>query len=485
MAIVLWIQQRVHSLSSHLLVTYVTVMLISLGSVIGWTGHQLALEQILQAQDQLQLQAQIIANAMREPIARPHEANPNPDTRSIPDLLGAYAANIGGRVTLVDAQFNVTASSDAQVPVGTPVHDPEFSSTRYNIRRDLPNTEERLYVAAPIPSNPVHPLGFVQLSVPMSPINAAIERKWLDLLGIGVVALAITILASLVLARRIVIPIQHLTTTSDQIASGRLDERVAPAGPHEVRRLGHAFNQMAERIQALIAQQREFVDNAAHELRSPLTSLRLRLDLLDEHGIHDPVLTKQYIGNMQRDVSYLQRLVDHLLTLASVEEGEPAEMTPVDFAPVLREIADEMTLLIQQAQLTFRVTVPNHLPDVLANADQIRIAVRNLLDNAMKYTRAGGTITLTAQPVDQTIEILVADNGIGIPADALPHVFDRFYRVDRARARKQGGAGLGLALVRTMVEANQGTVTVSSRVNEGTQFTIQIPLRTESESTLV
>jgi signal transduction histidine kinase len=476
MGIDLWIRQRVHSLSSNLLITYVTVMLIGLGSVIGWTGRQFAAETILRAQDQLQLQAQIIANALREPIARPSEASNNPDARSIPDLLGSYAQNIGGQVTLVDAQLKVTASSDPQVITQTVENFPEFSATRYNIRVAAPSGEERLYVAVPIPSSPTRPLGFVQLSVPMSPIYATIDRKWLDLIGIGAVALMITILASLLLARRIAVPVQHLTTTSEQITSGRLDERVSPDGPSEVRRLGHAFNQMAERVQVMIAQQREFVDNAAHELRSPLTSLRLRLDLLAEDDGRDPALGKQYVGKMQRDVGYLQRLIDHLLTLASVEEGEPAEKTPTDFAPVLREVADEMSLIVRQAQLTLQVAVPEHLPCVQANVDQIRIAIRNLLDNAIKYSSAGGTISLTARSSDHTLEIQVADNGIGIPAEALPHVFERFYRVDRARARKQGGAGLGLALVRAMVEANNGTIGVESQVNQGSQFIVRLPI---------
>lgn len=476
MDIVLWIRQRVPSLSSQLLVTYVTVMLIALGGMIGWTGRQLAAETILQAQDQLQLHAQIIANALRETIVRSGEASTNPDARSIPDLLTSYAENIGGRVTLVDAEFKVTDSSDSQVTPGTVENFPEFSTVRYDIRRDSSNPEDRLYVAVPIPSNPTRPLGFVQLSISMSPIYATINRKWFDLFGIGVVALVLTILATLLLARRITIPVQHLTTTSEQIASGRLSERVAPAGPSEIQRLGHAFNQMAERVQAMIVQQREFVDNAAHELRSPLTSLRLRLDLLDEHGTSDPALTKLYVGKMQRDVGYLQRLVDHLLALASVEEGEPAEKTLVDFAPVLFEIVDEMALIVQQAQLKFQVAVPEHLPYVQANVDQIRIAVRNLLDNAIKYSRSGGTIFLTVRPIDQALEIQVADNGIGIPAEALPFVFDRFYRVDHARARNQGGAGLGLALVRAMVEANNGTISVESRENEGSQFTVRLPI---------
>jgi len=457
-------------------------MFIGLGSMTGWTGRQFAEETILQARDQLQLQAQLIANAMREPIARPSEASNISGTRTIPDLLGSYAQNIGGQVTLVDAQLKVTASSDPKVISQTVESFPEFSATRYNIRRDTPNGEERLFVAAPIPSNATRPLGFVQLSVPMSPIYGVIDRKWLDLMGIGAVALALTILASLLLARRIVKPIQHLTTTSEHLSAGRLDERVSPDGPGEIRRLGQAFNQMGERLQAMIAQQREFVDNAAHELRSPLTSLRLRLDLLAEDDGSDLALGKQYVGKMQSDVGYLQRLIDHLLTLASVEEGEPSERTPTDFAPVLCGIADEMALIVQQAELTFQVGVPEHLPSVQVNVDQMRIAIRNLLDNAIKYSSPGGTISLTARSNDHALEIQVADNGIGIPADALPRVFERFYRVDRARARKQGGAGLGLALVRAMVEANNGTIAVESQVNQGSQFIVRLPLSVMPES---
>ncbi len=476
MAIALWIRKRVSSLSSHLLITYLTVMVLVLWSVIGWTGRQLASETMLQARDELELQAQIIANALHEPVARPSQESSSPDARSIPDLLASYAENIGGRATLFDAQLHVIASSDSQIALAAVENSPEFSSVRYDIRRDAPSSGERLYVAAPIPSGVSHPLGFVQLSVPMAPIYAAINRQWLDLIAIGAIAVAVTILASLLLARRVVTPVQRLTATSEQIASGRLDVRVGPAGPSEVRRLGDAFNRMAERVQAMIARQREFVDNAAHELRSPLTSLRLRLDLLADDDGNDRTLTRQYIGKMQHDVGYLQHLTEHLLTLASVEAGEPVERTPVDLGTGLRDLAEDMTLIVRQAQLTFDIAVPEHLPAVRVNADQIRIAVRNLLDNAAKYTRPGGTISLLVRSDEHALEVHVCDTGIGIPPEALPHIFERFYRADRARARKQGGAGLGLALVRAMVEANDGSVSVKSRVNEGSEFTIRLPI---------
>ncbi len=481
MAIVLWIRQRTSSLSSRLLITYVTLMILGLGSVIVWTGGQISAQHVQQAEHQLELQAQIIANALREPVDRPHPDSSSTG-RSLNDLIGSYAANIGGRVTLVDANLNVVASSDPAVPIHREDDRPEFIAARagsehFDIRWDEWTKEERLFVAAPVAGGEHGAAaGFVQLSVPMLPIYAQMSETWLMLAAAGGIVLLLTILASTLLAGQIAVPVQHLTTTSEQIAAGRLDERVVPAGPGEIRRLGDAFNRMAERVQEMIAAQREFVDNAAHELRSPLTGLRLRIEMLQTHGAQDPELTRRYLDQMQHEVGYLQRLVDHLLALAAGEEGAHAERAELDLAPALQELAAEMTPLAAQAGLAFEADVPEHLPCVLANGDQIRIVVRNLIDNAIKYTRAG-SVTLAARARDKVVEIQVSDTGLGIPADALPRVFDRFYRADRARSRKQGGAGLGLALVRAIVEEHGGTVKVQSREGKGSTFTVVLPAK--------
>ncbi len=482
MGIVLWIRQHTANLSGRLLITYVTLMIVGLGGVIVWTGQQITAQHVQQAEHQLELQAHIIANALREPFDHPR-TDASSGGRSLQDLIGSYASNIDGRVTLVDANLNVVATSDPAVPTHREDDRPEFIAARaggehFDIRWDEWTKEERLFVAAPVAGGEHGaPAGFIQLSVPMLPIYTQMSETWLMLGGVGCIVLLLTVLASTLLARQIAIPVQHLTVTSEQIAAGRLDERVAPAGPSEIRRLGQAFNRMAERVQEMIAAQREFVDNAAHELRSPLTGLRLRIEMLQTHGANDPELTRHYLDQMQHEVGYLQRLVDHLLALAAVEEGQPAEQVDLDLAPLLHELADEIGPLAQQAGVDLGVQLPDHLPCVEANGDQMRIVVRNLLDNAIKYTRTGGTVTLAARTQANDVEIEVADTGIGIPSEALPRVFDRFYRTDRARSRKQGGAGLGLALVRGIVDEHNGKIDVESREGQGSTFTVTLPVK--------
>jgi signal transduction histidine kinase len=238
----------------------------------------------------------------------------------------------------------------------------------------------------------------VQVSIPTAPIYAEMRQTWLTFLVIGGIVLFVTIAASTFIARQIAVPVQKLTATSEQIAAGRLNERVSPAGPDELHRLGVAFNQMAERVQAMIAQQRAFVDNAAHELRSPLTSLRLRIEMLQTRGKNDSDLTQRYLGQMEREVGYLQRLVEHLLALASVENSDQAApKTSLDLAPILYDVADGMSEVAQQAGLTLQTDIPEHLPAIEANAEQMNSLIRNLIDNATKYTRSSGTITLTAK----------------------------------------------------------------------------------------
>jgi signal transduction histidine kinase len=326
----------------------------------------------------------------------------------------------------------------------------------------------------------------------MAPLQREMRRMWLGLLtGAGVI-LTVTTLASLILAHQVTEPIRRLTLVSEAMAAGRLDQHVAPAGPDEIVRLGHSFNRMAEQLHEMLARQQSFVANAAHELRSPLASLQLRLDMLQAHGADDLALQQHYLRQMTDEVGQLQRLVDHLLVLSSVDEGATLLQSPVDLAPPLYQVTDEVSPLAQAAGVQLHIDVPAHLPAVTANLDAMAMLVRNLLDNAIKYTPAGGQVTISAAVGEQPpgaapiapgpwtpttgVIIQVEDTGPGIPAEHLPHIFERFYRVDKARARRQGGAGLGLALVRAIVEAHNGWVGVDSTVGKGSAFTVYLPL---------
>lgn len=503
---------RPRSLQGRLLLTYFVLVLLGVGGLIVWTGAHMRTAIIEQAEHDLELESLIIANVLTEPLEKWREEERGIG-RPLDVLVRSYALSIDGRVTVVDRSLRVLLSSDESIPFHAEDNHPEIVAAaagqeQHDIRWDEWTREERLFVAAPIHKEPEELDGIVQLSVPMAPIYAEIRRAWLQLVSMGGLVLLATVLVSLLLARQIAKPVQSLTTATEAMAAGHLEQRLEPAGPDEIERLGQAFNQMAERVLEILGRQQSFVANAAHELRSPLASLQLRIDMLQRHGQNDPELLSHYLHQMNGELDHLRRLVEHLLVLSRLDEGQELPLSSLDLAPLLYELADEMAPLVQAAGLRLQVDVPAHLPPVLTHPESIRIIVRNLLDNAIKYTPEGGQVILraktgrygqTRQPgkskngreVDLTksasrlraqpdqeaaIIIEVADTGPGIPAEHLPYVFERFYRVEKTRGRRQGGAGLGLSLVRSIVEAHNGQITVVSSPGHGSTFAIRLPV---------
>jgi signal transduction histidine kinase len=464
------------SLRSQLLLIYVFLGVLGLGGLIVWTGMRLQAATVAQTQHDLEQQAEIVASTMGAPLGDKGRAG----SSSFAQALFDCAQSCDGRLTIYDAEKRIVFSSESRVPVGTQESWAELSAANSGqgyseVRWDEPRGERRLFVAAPISGEDGALAGYVQLSIPMATVYDQMRQTWVSLLAAGGVLLALTAVVSLLLARQIARPIQSLTAVIEALAAGDLAQEVQPSGPDEIRRLALAFNRMAQRVRDTLARQNAFVGHAAHELRSPLTGLRLRIEVLQGHCQGDPELSQRYLAKMEHEVDHLRRLVDHLLALSTLDAGASLEALPLDLAPLLYALADEMAPLAQEAGLRLSVDVPAHLPPVAINADQIRAVVRNLLDNASKYTPRGGTIALTANQEGSGIAIVVADTGIGISAESLPFVFDRFYRVDTARSRQQGGAGLGLALVKAVMEAHGGGVQVQSKPGEGSVFRLWLP----------
>jgi signal transduction histidine kinase len=487
-----WLPRKLHA---RLLLTYLVLTGMGLGGLIVWMGLRLQAAVHERAVHDLHVQALVIANALAEPFEQWRDPTSG-DRPAFEALVRSYAHSVGARVTVLSPALHVLVSSDETVPMAVVQASPEMEAAwtgqaRQDVRWDAWRQEWRVFVAALLRPEERAFDGIVQLSIPLAPLTREIRRTWLWLLTAGGVILAVTSLVSLGLAYQVTEPIRHLTTVTDAIAGGKLEQRVTPAGPDEVARLGRTLNRMAAYVQGMLARQQAFVAHAAHELRSPLASLRLRLEMVQCHGPTNLDLTQRYLQQMEHDVDHLQRLVDHLLALASLDEGVVPALTPVDLAPLLHELAEALTPLAQAAGVRVRVDVPAHLPAVLANADAIRMIVRNLLDNAITYTPPSGLVTLQATIADHpgetararaqdvqpsSLVVHVMDTGPGIPPDHLPHIFERFYRVDTARARRRGGAGLGLALVRAATEAQGGSVTVASTMDVGSTFTVRLPL---------
>jgi two-component system phosphate regulon sensor histidine kinase PhoR len=221
---------------------------------------------------------------------------------------------------------------------------------------------------------------------------------------------------------------------------------------------------------------KEFVANVSHELKSPLTSIRSLTETLSEGAVDDPGHNRRFVQMIDQDAERLSRLIDDLLALSQIEsQAVPLKADVVKLKSVAESVLTALQPPLTQHRLAARLEIPADVA-VRADPDRLRQVVFNLVDNAIKYNREGGTITISARRQDSWVTVTVTDTGIGIPTEDLPRIFERFYRVDKARSRELGGTGLGLSIVKHIVEAHGGTVSVESELNRGSSFSFTIPV---------
>lgn len=471
------------SLRGRLIVTYLVLILLAVGGLAGWIAPQLRKYAEEQMEHELELEAHLAALILRESIEKVWEGEA--EAAMLSNAVQAYlsALNSQLRLTIFDVNFRpIFTSAPEGILTLKQQTSPELLAARskqeqHDIRWDAQSGEERIFTAAPVIDGDGHPIAFVQLSFPVAPVWQSVHRAWLTLFGVVVLVAAVTVGSALWLAAQVVRPLEKLTSVIHKIAAGDLKERVPLQGPQEVQQLAIAFNEMTERLDKMIQRQKDFVANAAHELRSPLTSIRLRLELILTQLQDDPQMQRQYLEHMLDEVERLRKMTDQLLMLSSIEHGNRLPPAVVDPAPLLYELSDEVSPLFHARHQEFVVELPPHLPKVQVNPDEMRIILRNLLDNAAKYTQEKGRIKLWAWSKDDHVFIAVEDNGPGISEDTLPHIFDRFYRGDKSRTRSaHNGSGLGLALVKELVMLNNGSIEVKSAPGQGTTFTLCFPV---------
>lgn len=229
------------------------------------------------------------------------------------------------------------------------------------------------------------------------------------------------------------------------------------------------------RLRQLETIRRDFISNLSHELRTPLASLKALTETLSDGALEDPAAAQHFLRRIEAEVDALTQMAAELLDLSRIESGQlRLKRAPTDPAQLLQTAAQRMQAQAVRGALTLRVNCPAELPPVLADVPRLEQVLVNLIHNAVKFTPPGGEITLAAQPAGDFVQFSVRDSGVGIPEEALPRVFERFYRADRARAGD--GTGLGLAIVRHLVEAHGGQVGVQSRQGQGALFFFTIPL---------
>ncbi|MFC9694401.1 sensor histidine kinase [Kribbella sp. NPDC056951] len=288
-------------------------------------------------------------------------------------------------------------------------------------------------------------------------------------------ALGVMLIAALVMlltGRRLVRPIVALTGAAQRMRNGDHAARVPVTGKDEVARLGHAFNAMAESIQRSDFQRKAMVSDVAHELRTPLANIKGYL-VASEDGVVP--LDGELVTSLLEETGLLEHLVADLQDLALADAG----MLRLHPAPRdLSELAQQVVLAHRPAAETAGVTLTADVPPeavVSIDSARMRQALGNLVSNAIRYTPRGGTIVVGVRRVDDGYNLTVTDNGTGIADEHLPHLFDRFYRAEQSRSRSTGGSGLGLAITKHLTEAHHGRITVTSKLGEGSVFTLWLP----------
>ena len=294
---------------------------------------------------------------------------------------------------------------------------------------------------------------------------------------LGAVLLALAI-ASIPLARAIAAPLERLGRAVRAFGAGDLSARARLRARGEVGEVAAAFDQMADRIQALLHTEKELLANVSHELRTPIARIRVALDLAAEGDLER---SRRYLGEIGADLDELTQLVDDVLTAARLDLA--AGRYPGAELPLRRERVDGREFVMRAAE-RFRSAHPERelelavdpqLPALDADPALLRRVLDNLLDNARKYSDAGARITLAARPEDGALSVEVADEGIGLDEADLARLFTPFFRSDRSRARGTGGVGLGLALAKRVVEAHGGRIAAQSAPGKGTQVRFSVP----------
>jgi signal transduction histidine kinase len=303
---------------------------------------------------------------------------------------------------------------------------------------------------------------------------------WWQFLAAGVLASAVSLILARWLARGMTQPLRDMAAAAKRMETGDYSQRVETRNRDEVGRLAVAFNRMSAELEQVEQSRRDLVANVSHELKTPIAAIRAHLEnLLDGVERPDPQTLEVMLTQSER----LGRLVEQLLDLSRLESGEvPLHREDVQLAPLVSQVVSEIEVSSTGREVRLARELPEDLPMVDADRERVHQVLFNLVDNAVRFSPEGGEVTIAAHRHNGTIEVSVADTGLGISSEHLPRLFERFYRVDTARAREDGGTGIGLAIARSVVEAHGGHIRAESEPGKGSVFTFDLPVADASKN---
>ena len=283
----------------------------------------------------------------------------------------------------------------------------------------------------------------------------------------------LVIIFSLAFAKTFSKRLQRIMSSMRIIQEGDYSHKLDMGGNDELTVLGDEFNDLTERLQTSEQKRRRFVSDASHELKTPLASIKLLTDSIMQNEM-DTETIREFVGDIGDEAERLNRVASKLLTLTKVDGETPEECEIIPMAPTIRRVARRLTGIAGKNGVTVMLQLDRDTPILILEDDLYQI-VFNLIENGIKYNVPGGSLTVTLNRDEENAYLVVSDSGMGIPEEAIPHLFERFFRVDKARSRQSGGSGLGLAIVRAIVQRNRGEIRVESTLGTGTTFTVSFP----------
>ena len=307
-----------------------------------------------------------------------------------------------------------------------------------------------------------------------------LQSVWWQFLLAGAIAAVIALVLARWLARGMTQPLRDMALAARRMQTGDYTTRVTTTSRDEVGQLAAAFNRMSQELEHLEASRRDLVANVSHELKTPITAIRAHLEnLLDGVEQPDPKTLQVMLTQSER----LGRLVEQLLDLSKLESGEVAlHREEMPLAPVVSQVMSEIDVARSDRGVHLEQDLPDDLPTVDADRERVHQVLFNLVDNAVRFTPSGGEVRIEAHRHNGSVQVRVADTGSGIPPEHLPRLFERFYRVDSARAREDGGTGIGLAIARSVVEAHGGHLEAQSELGKGSVFTFDLPVASAAKN---
>ena len=297
------------------------------------------------------------------------------------------------------------------------------------------------------------------------------------MLGVFALALAVVLVFSGFITRIITRPVKELSAGIERMSKGDYQHRVHVPGKGEMAQLAAAFNQMSEQVHNLDEARNQFVSNASHELKTPLATIKILVESMIYQDDMDSGLRKEFLTDINKEIDRLSSVVGDLLTLVHIDSHKlRLRREMMVFSDTVRETVGRLKPLAGKRKQEIVTKIADGC-EMFADPGKLAQVCYNIIENAIKYTPDGGTITVSLQKVGRDAVLEITDTGVGIPEEDVPHVFDRFYRVDKARSRDTGGTGLGLSIVQQIVRLHAGSVTVQSKRGEGTTFIVQLPVK--------